>query len=250
MKVECHIVAWQESETIALSIKHYQRFCDRIVLHDNFSEDSTREIAESMGCEVRMFGIKGVLDDREYTKLKNNVWKGSDADWVIIVDADEILDVSREALHDLSKMGHTIIKPFGWQIVSNEIPKVEWLEIKRGFKYHKYSKICCFNPKEIKEINYVHGCHVANPTGNVKTVEAYVLYHYKKVGGVQRMLDRYKLYASRMSEWNIRWNAGEQYRREEKRLRIEWQQEYDGSVESFSHGTELYAQDTQSQKND
>lgn len=248
MKIECHVMAYNESETIHLTVRHYQKFCDKIILHDNFSDDNTREIAESIGCDVKLFGIKGVLDDREYTKLKNNCWKGSDADWVIVVDADEILQITKDGLRHLCNLGFTLLKPFGWQVVSNEMPKEDWLDIRRGFKYHKYSKLCCFNPKEITEINYVHGCHEANPKGNLTMFEGYVLYHYKKVGGVERMLERYKLYASRMSDWNIRWNAGEQYRREEQRLRKEWQQEYDGSVESFSHGTELYSPGTQNQK--
>jgi len=238
MKVEAHIIAWNESETIHLTIKYYQHFCSRIIIYDNFSTDNTREIAEALGCEVKMFGISGVLDDREYTKLKNSCWKGSDADWVIIVDTDEVLNISEVALLSAREMGYTIIKPQGWQVVSQDVPREAWGEITTGFAYDQYSKLCCFNPKAIKEINYVHGCHVAKPKGEAKQIEIGTLFHYRKIGGVQRMIDRYKLYCQRMSEWNIRWDAGEHYRREEKRLRAEWQQEYEQSGEYFSPGTE------------
>lgn len=234
MKVEAHIIAWNEAETIHLTIRHYKQFCDRIIIYDNFSTDNTREIAESLECEIKPFGIAGVLDDREYTKLKNNCWKGSNADWVIIVDADEILDFSEDNFQRLARLRfeeYTLVKPKGWQVVSQDVPIEFWGEVKTGFQYDQYSKLCCFNPKEVKEIDYVHGCHVAKPKGSVRIIEAGTLFHYRKVGGVDRLLKRYALYKDRMSDWNIRWNAGEHYRREEQRLRKEWKEEWDKSVE-------------------
>lgn len=239
MKVECYIVAWNEAETIALTIKHYQKFCDKITLYDNFSDDNTREIAMSMGCEVKLFGVKGSLDDREYTKLKNNCWKGSDADWVIVVDADEILefpylDVSLEVFR---KSGYTIIKPQGWQVVSHDVPRGTWGEITNGFRYDQYSKLCCFNPKAITDINYVHGCHVAKPTGNVKIAKDGVLFHYRNVGGPDRLIKRHALYRARMSEWNTRWNAGGHYLIDDNKRRKEWVEQYEKSAEYSSLGT-------------
>jgi glycosyltransferase involved in cell wall biosynthesis len=249
MKVEVFVIAWNEAETIALTIKHYQKFCDKITLYDNFSDDNTREIAMSMGCEVKLFGVKGSLDDREYTKLKNNCWKGSDADWVIVVDADEILDPGFRhsmtftdgelseskfitVLEQEKSKGATIIKTYGWQVMSHEMPKEDWLEIKTGYHYENYSKLCCFNPKEIKEIGYVHGCHVAKPTGNVVfSTEILPLFHYRNVGGPDRLIKRHALYRARMSEWNTRWNAGGHYLIDDNKRRKEWETQYAGSAE-------------------
>lgn len=239
-------MAWNEAETIAISIRHYQQFCDKVILLDNFSDDDTREIAEKMGAEVRLFGIKGVLDDREYTKIKNNVWKGSDADWVIVVDADEILYLDQ----GFFKYEATIIKPQGWQVISREMPKENWLEITNGFAYDQYSKLCCFRPKEIQEINYLHGCHVANPKGNVNIFEAGILFHYRNVGGPERLVARHALYRERMSDWNKRWNAGGHYLYEDQQRRKEWEEQYAGSVEFHLRGGAFSLPDTHSQKND
>lgn len=226
MKVHSHIIAFNEAETIHLTIKHYQQFCNKIFIYDNFSTDTTREICESMGCEVKLFGRQGVLDDKEYLKIKNHCWKGSEADWVIVCDADEILEmrwvhnvtltpekiIDRGFhLHDTYKSS-TIFKTQGFNIFSNDIPKESWREITTGIEDNKYSKLCIFNPKAIKEINYVYGCHEANPVGDVRySEEILTLFHYKHVGGAERIADRHALYASRLSDWNKRYKCGYQY---------------------------------------
>lgn len=207
MKIEAHILAFNESETIHLTIKHYQQFCDRIIIYDNFSDDNTREIAESMGCEIKLFGIKGVLDDKEYIKIKNNVWKGSNAGFVIVCDADEIFFPPPFWNTDV-----TIYKTHGWNIFSNEIPKDDWTEITTGIYDDKYSKLVCFNPKAIEEINYVYGCHEAKPEGNINYSNgSFPLFHYKHVGGGERIADRHALYESRRSDFNKKWKLGFQY---------------------------------------
>lgn len=241
MKIEAYIIAWNESETIHLTIKHYQSFCTSVEIFDNYSDDGTPEIARSMGCEVQSFGIRGVLDDREYTNLKNNCWKGSEADWVILVDADEIFSFPAENIEQrLARLRFeevTIIKPYGWQVVEHTVPRETWFEVTRGFHYPNYSKLCCFNPKEIREINYVHGCHVANPVGNVKIAETGTLFHYRNVGGPQRLIDRHALYRKRLSGWNIKWKAGDHYNHEDERRIREWNEQYERSVEYSPPGT-------------
>lgn len=206
MFVEAYILAFNESQTIHLTIKHYQQFCSRIVIYDNFSTDNTRGIAEALGCEIRPFGIAGVLDDKEYLKVKNNCWKGSNADWVIVCDADEIL------IPPLFWDESTIYKTYGWNIFSNEVPRETWEEITTGIHDQNYSKLVCFNPKAITDINYVYGCHEANPKGDVRYSEFVLpLFHYKHIGGAQRVADRHALYNERLSDWNKRYKCGYQY---------------------------------------
>jgi len=212
MFVEAYILAFNEAETIHLTIRHYRQFCDRITIFDNFSTDNTREIAEGLGCEIRPFGIAGVLDDKEYLKVKNHCWKGSNADWVIVCDADEILAAEYQDFKTATFYGRTIFRTNGWNVFSNEMPKNDWLEVKTGVPDKAYSKRIVFNPKEIKEINYVYGCHEFNPVGMVKYDDKdLTLFHYKHVGGVQRVLKRHALYAERRSEFNKRWKLGDNY---------------------------------------
>lgn len=216
MNIDCHFIGWNESETIHLTIRHYKSFCRNVFYYDNFSTDNTRDIAEREGAIVRMFGIEGQLNDHEYIKLKNNVWKGSDADWVIVCDADEILYDEHEDIISLldhaKSLGDSIIRPQGYNMYSSNVPYGTWVEINTGLKDDNYSKLICFNPNMIQEIGYIYGCHEAKPQGRVKFYDGGMLLHYKAVGGAKRLSDRHALYASRLAPINLKWNLGHQYR--------------------------------------
>lgn len=206
MTIDCHFIGWNESETIHLTIRHYKSFCRNVYYYDNFSTDNTRDIAEREGAIVRMFGIEGQLNDQEYLKVKNNVWKGSNADWVIVCDADEILQIPA------FEENVTILRTQGFNMFSNNIPRETWTEVNNGIKDDNYSKLICFNPKAITEMGYIFGCHEARPQGQIRYSENInVLLHYKAVGGAKRLADRHALYASRLSPINKKWKLGHQY---------------------------------------
>lgn len=217
MNIEAFILCFNESETLHLTIKHYQSFCSKITIFDNFSTDNSREIAEAMGCEVRLFGVEGQLNDAEYLKVKNNAWKGSQADWVIVCDADEILwhPNLTQSLFNCKMNALTIVSTDGINMFSDTLPSINWMEVKTGVPDKNYSKFICFDPKAISEIGYVYGCHESKPTGNVRYsseigFNPYLL-HYKHVGGAERIANRHALYASRLSAINKRWKLGFQY---------------------------------------
>lgn len=241
MTVEAHIIVWNRADTIHLTIKHYQKFCDKIFIWDNFSDDQTREIATSLGATVQLFGKAGVLDDGEYKLLKNSCWKGSKADWVIVVDDDEILynEDLKFILRQASMFGATIFKPQGISIHSELMPKKDWLEIRTGFKDNNYSKLCIFSPQAITEIGYEYGCHTHMkdcPKGRiVYGLEKLYLLHYNFVGGVDRIIKRWSEYEPRRqkSSVNVRWNLGHRYAKTESEIRKEWT-ESGGKSKSFS----------------
>ena len=151
MNIEVYIIAFNEAEIIEKTVKHYLGFCSRVIIFDNFSTDNTREAATAAGAEVRMFGINGVLSDKQYLMIKNTEWKKSTADWVIVCDADEIL--WHPSLEEALKEKCTIFQTYGWNVYSEEMPE-SLLDIKTGFYDGNYSKSVIFNPKAIKEINY------------------------------------------------------------------------------------------------
>lgn len=238
MRVEAYIIAFNEIETIHLTINHYKQFCNKITIFDNYSDDGTDEIAKSLGCEVKKFGIKGVLSDQEYLIVKNNCWRNSDADWIIVCDADEILYHPR--IYDvlLDSVGKaTLFKTYGWQVFSEKLPSETWLEETNGFHDPNYSKFIIFNPKEIKEVNYVLGCHVARFKGNLRYADdTLTLLHYRNVGGPERLVQRHASYRPRMSNYNLKWNLGGHYLYEDERRRKEWQEQYEKSGTLFGGG--------------
>lgn len=225
MKVETYIITWNREDTIHLTLKHYLKL-GKVILYDNFSDDRTREIAESMGADVRLFGTAGVLDDGVYLDIKNREWKRSSADWVIVVDDDEILyHPDLEAvLKRATAHGDTIFYTHGFNIHSDEMPKDDWTEIMTGEPNENYSKTCIFNPQKVKEIRYNYGCHVARPVGHLQYSRDHLaVLHYRDVGGIERLLDRHKKYRSRLSETNKRYNLGHHYSESEDFKRKEWE---------------------------
>lgn len=227
--IEAHIIAFNEAETIHFTIQHYQAFCSKIVLWDNHSTDNTREIAKSMHCVVKTFGMEGELSDRAYLDLKNSCWKKSHPghdrrDWVIIVDADEILHGG------IPETNGTIFKTRGWNVFSLLMPETHWLEITHGLPDENYSKTVIFDPKAITDINYRIGCHVSSPRGNVQWAdETLTLFHYRNVGGPGRLIERHNLYRPRMSQENIIRNWGHHYLASDEERMKEWKEKYERS---------------------
>lgn len=218
MTIETFILTWNREDTIHLTLKYYLQF-GRVVLYDNFSDDRTREIGKAMGADVRLFGRSGVLDDGVYLDIKNHCWKRSKADWVIVVDDDEMFYhpefMELAFTENMGPREYTIIKPSGFSIFSNDLPKSDWLELMNGVEDKNYSKLCCFRPDQLTDINYVYGCHEARPKGNVQIIDAGTLLHYRAVGGADRLIERHKLYEPRRqrSPINMKWDLGGHYRR-------------------------------------
>ncbi len=229
MICEAFIIAWNREDSIHLTIRHYQQFCQRVVIFDNFSEDKTREIAVSLGADVRLFGTKGVLDDQAYIDIKNSCWKSSNADWVIVCDDDEILwhpDLKNVLENE---KGKTIFRTQGYAMHSENVPYETWLEVNTGTEDDNYSKLIIFNPRKIQEIGYVYGCHEAKIKGlDLNNVGSEVLsvLHYRSVGGVERLIDRHHEYEPRRrkSAINMKWGLGSHYSEPDDLKRQQWQE--------------------------
>ncbi len=229
MIAEAFLMCWNESETIHLTIKHYQKFCDKITLLDNFSTDGTPEIGESMGCSIRSFGIAGVLDDKEYMNIKNSCYRESKAKFVIVADCDEILwheDIRGILERDTANIFNT----HGYDIFSNKMPKKDFLEIQTGQFSPNYCKKVIFSPR-IK-INYYPGAHVCRPEGRlVASDKTLTLFHYRNIGGYKRLSERHKIYRERLSKNNVRLGLGCHYSFPEQQRKTEWMAKYNARVE-------------------
>lgn len=227
MICEAFIIAWNEIETIHLTIKHYQKFCDQITILDNFSDDGTRAKAEGMGCKVQTFGILGKLDDNEYLKIKNSVYLRSTAKYVIVCDSDEILWHSN-IRQILEQDTGTVFNTIGWDIFSNDMPKNDFLEIQNGHFQPNYCKKIIFSPKI--RINFEYGSHTCKPKGDLRpSNELLTLFHYSNIGGFKRLSERHKIYRERMSENNRRIGLGCHYNFPEAQRKEEWYGKFEGS---------------------
>jgi glycosyltransferase involved in cell wall biosynthesis len=232
MTVESHIICWNEIDIIQLTIDHYKKICDRLIFYDNHSDDGTQDVIIKNGCQLIPFGKHGVLDDNEYLKIKNNCWKKSQADWVIVCDVDEIIwhNDFAEVLKRAKAVDNTVFSTVGFDIFSNHMPKDSYFDIMTGVYSANYSKLAVFSPK-IKSINYVWGCHVADPAGNVRYAsESLNLFHYRNIGGAQRLINRHELYRKRMSAFNKRLGLGIHYTYNNEQRQKDWQEKHDKAI--------------------
>lgn len=230
------LLAWNEIDIAKLIIKHYQKFSDKVTIMDNYSTDGTPDLARDMGCDVIQFGDK-YFDDKNNMDCKNSCWQSDKADYNIVADFDEVLFYHQGSMGDhfdqecitslLHGSPYDIYKTIGWQIMSDEIPKDDLLEITTGFRFDNYSKSILFSGAIIK-MDFNPGAHRCNPVNcrgdgiDYSNEGSMYVLHYKHIGGVQRTIDRYREYQPRMSKLNRRKGWGSHYDRTEQSIREEW----------------------------
>lgn len=202
-------MAYNEEVFLQYMIDHYRsRFPNcHIVLYDNESTDDTKKIALSNNCEVRLFETGNKVDDLKITDLKNSCWKTANTDWVLVCDIDELLNITEQQLKDEEKLGNTIIRSEGWNMVNME-DNYDFANIKHGTRVSQYDKYYLFNKKHIKQINYTAGCHNASPVGVKKLSDnIYKLWHYKCINP-DYLVKRFKVTAERLSDVNKKLGMG------------------------------------------
>jgi len=216
MNLTIYTITYNEQFILPFFIKWYRdRFPEcKIVVFDNMSIDNTVKIALENNCEVRQYDTEGKLSDSKYLEIKNNCWKDAKTDWVLITDADEFLDIKPEDLNT----DQTLFKSKGYNMCNVESLE-NVLDIKHGIEAVQYDKVVCFNKRYIKEINYTPGCHSCNPKGDViYTSKTPKLLHMKFINE-DLLVEKYKSYASRLSEENLKQNWGYHYKEQENNIR-------------------------------
>lgn len=227
MRIVLYFLNWNDKFYLPFIKEHYGKFCERIVMYDQYSTDGSTDIARSLGFEVRHFGNATELNDQWYLDVKNNCWKecrGKGIDYVIVCDADEFLsDITK------SKFGiirDPIPKVTGFNMISEDLPVNSMFELSQGAYSESYSKQIIFNPDAVKEINYVHGCHKNNLetfTQNIPETRTYfTMFHFRMIGGVDRLINRHEEYRKRLSTFNKKHSMGYHYLHADEAKREEW----------------------------
>jgi glycosyltransferase involved in cell wall biosynthesis len=220
MKVEVHILAYEEERILPYTIRHYRTFADRVIVHDAHSPDGTERVSLAAGAEVQKWGLGGEVNDEEYCALKNSCWLGTNADWVIVCDADEMLYFPRNAratLETYLDIGAAVIKPHGFEMFSPTWPTTEgqiYSEVKMGAPDDKwYSKPILWNANIVADSGLGMGSHESMPVlknGDFLNCgknwlfpdpPCYLL-HFHQVGPAERIAARYDAIQTRMSHTN------------------------------------------------
>ena len=216
--IHYYSLCWNEEVILPFTMGYYSEFCQKMVIMDNESDDRSPTIINSFAnAEMRTYQSNKEIRDDIYLGIKNNIWKESRgiADWIIICDADEVLYHPNLAdkLDELKAKGVTIIKPYGYDMYSENLPHESIFEIKNGVKDNRhFGKCVIFNPNQIDEINFKAGCHQCKPKGKIKFYKGddIKLLHYKYLN-LDYVLKRHEAFKKRLSEYNIKNKMGKHY---------------------------------------
>jgi glycosyltransferase involved in cell wall biosynthesis len=224
MKIEVFAICYNEEVMLPFFLRHYLSFCDRITIYDNCSTDGTDDILQRYNrnrVSVVKWDSNNQVRDDLYLKIKNNCWKHSIADWVIICDVDELV-------YGWTDPGeNTIISPDWCEMVSERIPngpKQIYEYINEGVPQGQVTKCIMFKPERINEINYHPGCHGINAVGDVQVLHtpAMKILHYKFLS-MNYVKERHRLFGQRMSDINKKNRWGVQYEFNDDQKRMQWE---------------------------
>lgn len=222
--ISIYILCFNEEIIISHTINFYRhRFpAASITILDNHSTDQTVKIARELGCEIYQFATDGKISDLMYQYLKNNCWKKSENQWILVCDCDEHLCITEGELINEESLGTNIISSEAYNMV-NMNNDLAVASIDHGYRDNDvcqfYDKSLLFNKAFITDINYSIGAHSVIPDGNVKfSSRKYRLLHYKYISP-DFMVARYKMYAERLSDDNKKNSWGANYLEKEGTIR-------------------------------
>ncbi|HEX2900442.1 MAG TPA: glycosyltransferase family 2 protein [Bacteroidia bacterium] len=225
-KVVVHILCRNEEQMLPYTMRHYRDYCAEIFLHDLGSTDRSIEIARSFGATVKEHDSGGEFRDALNKKIKDQCWLGTDADWVVVVDCDELLHFGagvRETLKCYDEQQVAVVKPIGYEMCSETFPTGSG-QITEYVKHGKldldwYSKPCCFSPKRVAATDFGAGAHTMRATlhggrqinvtnATPPNSPAAKLLHMHHLGSVEEIGAKYEAVISRLSPENRRLNQG------------------------------------------
>lgn len=173
MNINVFLLCYNESALLPHVIKHYKKYLPscKITIYDNESTDNSVEIAKNLGCSVVSWNSKNISDENIRIKLRNNIWKEIDSGWIIMADMDEFLCVTEDELMNEMKMGTTILRIQGYNMLGEtetlDLSDIDLQEIKKYVEDKCESKYLCFFREAINEMNYGPGSHKCKPNGKI-----------------------------------------------------------------------------------
>lgn len=166
MKIWAYTICWNEEKILPYYLKHYEKFCDKIIIYDNESTDNSKKIIQSHSkTELRTYKTENQIRDDIYLQVKESCVydaKGK-ADYIVVGDIDEFLyhpDI-KSFLNQNAKFSY--YRPAGFQMVSDNYPtttKMIYDECNTGTPDYKLCKPLLINPNKIDKLKLSPGGHM------------------------------------------------------------------------------------------
>ena len=221
MKIFAYILTYNEEAILPFTLDYYSSICDKIIVYDNESTDSSDEIFKHYKKVSVVKWKSDSINELNYLQIKNSVYKNAishNVDFVIVCDCDEFLYHPNliDKLKEFKNQGIDMPLIKGYEMISAEFPtydKKPIMEtIKNGCENDFLNKNIVFNP--MKEVQFGIGCHTNISLDSVKSPKAeLMLLHYKFLS-VEYVSNRYDLLEKRLSDFNKANGFGHHYNKQ------------------------------------
>lgn len=234
MKIDVFTLCWNEMDVLPWVVDYWERYASHVTVYDNGSTDGSAWFLSKYDWITVIPFSSGGFNDTVNQRIKNECWKDSDADYVVVCDMDECLFAKdiKTTLRKMKEEGATICEPQWYELMSDVFP-----EYKKGMLMHEAYPLCrhvqngakavIFDPKAIMSMNYTPGAHSCNPIGNIKLYEGKDLFtlHFNHNLSLQYKLSRYRELQGRLSEENKKKGHGIHYAFSEVILTKAWEED-------------------------
>jgi hypothetical protein len=220
MKIHAYILAYNEEKILPYTLDHYSKICEKIIVYDNMSTDSSDEIYKRYPkVNVVKWSSNNEINELDYLNIKNTAYKdsrGQNVDWVIVCDTDEFLyhpDLLNK-LKEYKKIGINVPLIEGHDMVSREFPTYDGRPLTEIVKtgsdvYEPFNKNIIFTPD--LDIEYGVGAHTFKSNNSIFSDKAELkLLHYKLLG-FSYVENIYKSRFERLSGYNKSQGYGYHY---------------------------------------
>ena len=174
--IEIYTVTKDSGLYIPFFLDHYKsRFPNCIInIYNNGIPDTMLKLCKENQCNIIPWGP---YSEKKLQITKNTCWQKSKADWVIVCDIDEIVDVTLADIEALPE-DVNIITFCGYQMLSRKYTAVPLEDLTHGNLDTGYSKYVMFKPA-FKRVIYDMGAHTARLSG-ITSKKVFNLLHYNQ----------------------------------------------------------------------
>jgi hypothetical protein len=228
MKIHAYILTYNEEAILPFTLDYYSSFCDKIIIYDNESTDSSDTIFKRYEKVSVVKWKSNKINELNYLQIKNNAYKNSredKIDYVIVCDCDEFLYHPNlvEKLKEFKQQGIDMPMVKGFEMISETFPEynLELItnKIKEGCDNDFLNKNIVFNP--IKDVSFGIGCHTNNSPDSIKTERAELMMLHYKFLSKQYVSNRYDMLEKRLSDFNKANGFGHHYNKQNANMQFD-----------------------------
>ena len=242
MKIEVYVLCLNEMDILPWAVGYWRLFADKVTVFDNGSTDGSLEyLSQFDWITVKHYITNEGTNDVVMRTLKNNCWKGTDADWIVVCDMDEMLfspEGVRTTLAKAMEKNIDIIYPQWYTLVSDAVPAYDGQLLHRirpmWTPKPNEAKPMIFQPTKFKEINYCCGAHYCQPVVNDEYFASHngAIYclHTERRLSPEYYIRKTKEAQARRSQINLKYGFGKQYEDSEEKMLAMLEQDKNNAV--------------------